>query len=197
MVVWMCAPVHTSVVEKLQSLPRPPLVLWTDTWAQWIWRDPTWSMLTQVWSHTSCLDSQHDQRRPSWSPWSCEGHTCMGSSCHAMQPHQMVNDTKWLHHNDIIEISLLTCVAANSLPWYLLTTVNPVGTSRCSNFATGARKSLGLARPLAPELEDRIFIIVLMLKSWLDYLWGLGMADGSDCQTPPACSHVMDRTPWH
>ena len=44
-------------------------------------------------SNTGFLDLRHDQRRLRWSPWTYAGHTCMGSSCHAKQPHQTVNDT--------------------------------------------------------------------------------------------------------
>ena len=40
-------------------------------------------------------------------------------------------------------------MATNRDPWYLFTTLYS-GTSRSSNQAVGVRKSLGLARPLAP-----------------------------------------------
>lgn len=44
----------------------------------------------------------------------------------------------------------ITCWQAKSFPWYLLITVYPVATLRSSYQATGHKKSLGLARPLAP-----------------------------------------------
>ena len=82
---------------------------------------------------------------------------------------------QWLHHNDIIgELPIPTCVAVNSLPWYLLTAVNPVVTSCCSNFATGARKSLGLARPLAPTIREQSVCIYNHYQCFLTIVYTYG-----------------------
>ena len=58
--------------------------------------------------------------------------------------------TKFSNYTAVVLLNQ-TWMALKSFPWNLLITVKPEGTSLSSNHATGVRKSLGFASPLAPE----------------------------------------------